>query len=71
MGNLVPVLITRTEIQKMLGGISRTTFWRLRKKWKEAGTPFPDEVRDISPPKGGALYRYAEVVGFFKAKGYL
>lgn len=65
------VLITRTEVQKMLGGISRTTFYRMRQQWQLQGTPFPEPVLDIMPPKGGSLYRYAEVMAFFKARGYL
>lgn len=71
MRELEPVLITRTEVQKMLGGISRTTFYRMRQRWQLQGTPFPEPVRDIMPPKGGALYRYVEVIAFFKARGYL
>ena len=51
---------------EMLGGISRTTFYRLRKKWENAGTPFPSPVTEIGTPKGGALYRYEEVMGFFR-----
>jgi hypothetical protein len=50
----------------LLGGISRTTFYRLRKKWENAGTPFPSPVTEIGTPKGGALYRYEEVMGFFR-----
>ncbi|CAM6189508.1 helix-turn-helix transcriptional regulator [Citrobacter freundii] len=69
--DLEPVLITRTDIQKMLGGISRTTFYRMRQRWQLEGTPFPEPVDDFMPPKGGALYRYAEVMAFFKARGYL
>lgn len=71
MEGLQPVLITRSEVQKMLGGLSRTTFYRMRKQWQLEGTPFPEPVRDIMPPKGGALYRYVEVIAFFKARGYL
>lgn len=66
MSNLTPVLITRTKIHEMLGGISRTTFYRLRKKWENAGTPFPSLFTKIGAPKGGALYRYEEVMGFFR-----
>lgn len=50
----------------MLGGISRTTFYRLRKKWENAGTPFPIPVTEVGAPKGGALYRYEEVIIFFR-----
>lgn len=71
MKEIEPVLITRTEVQKMLGGISRTTFYRMRQHWQLQGTPFPESVRDIMPPKGGSLYRYVEVMAFFKARGYL
>ncbi|GCB41941.1 hypothetical protein CITFRE_40760 [Citrobacter freundii] len=61
MRDLDPVLITRTDIQNMLGGISRTTFYRMRQRWKREGTPFPEPVNDIMPPKGGTLYRHKEV----------
>ena len=58
MRDLDPVLITRADIQNMLGGISRTTFYRMRQRWKREGTPFPEPVNDIMPPKGGTLYRH-------------
>lgn len=39
--NIQPVLINRERVQEMLGGISRTTFYRKRKQWEQTGTPFP------------------------------
>lgn len=65
------VLVNRERVQEMLGGISRTTFYRKRKQWEESGTPFPQEVEEIHPPKGGALFRYVEVIQFCKDKGLL
>lgn len=59
--NIQPVLINRERVQEMLGGISRTTFYRKRKQWEQTGTPFPKEVTELHPPKGGALFRYVEV----------
>ncbi|MFR0629716.1 hypothetical protein [Citrobacter freundii] len=66
-----PVLVNRERVQEMLGGISRTTFYRKRKQWEQSGTPFPQEVEEIHPPKGGALFRYVEVIQFCKDKGLL
>ena len=66
-----PVLVNREQVQKMLCGISRTTFYRKRKDWEKLGTPFPSEVTEICAPKGGALYRYAEVIQFCIDKGLL
>lgn len=66
-----PVLVNRESVQEMLGGISRTTFYRKRKEWELAGTPFPTEVKELHPPKGGALFRYVEVIQFCKEKGLL
>ena len=71
MRDVEPVLITRSDIQRMLGGISRTTFYRMRKRWLLQGTPFPEPVDGLMPPKGGALYRYVEVMAFFNLRGYL
>ncbi|WP_263597683.1 hypothetical protein [Citrobacter freundii] len=39
--SIQPVLVNRERVQEMLGGISRTTFYRKRKQWEESGTPFP------------------------------
>lgn len=69
--SIQPVLVNRERVQEMLGGISRTTFYRKRKQWEESGTPFPQEVEEIHPPKGGALFRYVEVIQFCKDKGLL
>ncbi|MDW2593241.1 helix-turn-helix domain-containing protein [Citrobacter braakii] len=69
--NNQPVLVNRERVQEMLGGISRTTFYRKRKQWEQSGTPFPQEVEEIHPPKGGALFRYVEVIQFCKDKGLL
>ncbi|TBM25059.1 helix-turn-helix domain-containing protein [Hafnia alvei] len=64
-----PVLINRENVQKMLGGISRTTFYRRRKEWTRDGRPFPSEVQGVSVPKGGTLYRYDEVIQFCQSMG--
>ncbi|HFL4080120.1 TPA: helix-turn-helix domain-containing protein [Escherichia coli] len=69
--NILPILINRERVQEMLGGISRTTFYRKRKQWEQSGTPFPREVEEIHPPKGGALFRYKEVIQFCKYKGLI
>lgn len=34
-----PAIINRETVQAMLGGISRTTFWRKRRDWEQSGTP--------------------------------
>lgn len=71
MDNVNKILICRTEIQEMLGGISRTTFYYKRKEWEKEGTPFPAPDKNHQPIKGGGtLYRYREVMNFFKSKGY-
>ncbi|ECZ3135431.1 helix-turn-helix domain-containing protein [Salmonella enterica] len=69
--NIQPVLINRERVQEMLGGISRTTFYRKRKQWEQTGTPFPKEVTELHPPKGGALFRYVEFIQFCKDKGLI
>ncbi|EBY1511222.1 helix-turn-helix domain-containing protein [Salmonella enterica subsp. enterica] len=69
--NIQPVLINRERVQEMLGGISRTTFYHKRKQWEQTGTPFPKEVTELHPPKGGALFRYVEVIQFCKDKGLI
>nr|DAR54155.1 MAG TPA: protein of unknown function DUF603 [Caudoviricetes sp.] len=35
------ILLSRPAICRMLGGISRGTFYLWRKKWERNGTPFP------------------------------
>lgn len=65
-----PVLINRENVQKMLGGISRTTFYRRRKEWEKGGCPFPPEVNGMAAPKGGTLYRYDEVMKFCQSMGF-
>ncbi|EDY9312019.1 hypothetical protein GP163_001206 [Salmonella enterica] len=32
---------------------------------------FPKEVTELHPPKGGALFRYVEVIQFCKDKGLI
>ncbi|AJJ05981.1 helix-turn-helix domain-containing protein [Yersinia pseudotuberculosis] len=66
-----PVLINRTAIQQMLGGISRTTFYQRRKTWEQQETPFPPEVKELSAPKGGALFRYQDVIKFCHDMGLI
>ncbi|WP_213993813.1 hypothetical protein [Sodalis sp. dw_96] len=69
--HIQPVVINRETIQAMLGGISRTTFWRKRQKWAAAGTPFPDPAPDTNPAKGGEQYRYSDVIKFCKRQGLI
>lgn len=68
--NIPKFLICRSKTQGMLGGISRTTFWRKRQEWIAQGTPFPEPDSNYAPINGGALYKYNEVIEFFKSKGY-
>lgn len=35
------------------------------RRWPAFPTPFPSPVTEIGTPKGGALYRYEELMGFF------
>ncbi|WP_414163898.1 hypothetical protein ACMGGS_18850 [Superficieibacter sp. BNK-5] len=67
--HLKPVLINRENVQAMLGGISRTTFWRKRQAWEKNGTPFPQPAPGTNPGKGGEQYRYCDVMRFFEAQG--
>lgn len=41
---IAPVIVNRETVQQMLGGISRTTFWRKRQERADAGTPFPSKA---------------------------
>lgn len=66
-----PALINREKVQEILGGISRTTFYKKRKQWEQQGTPFPDEVKEFSPVKGGMIYRYGDVMAFCQKKGLI
>ncbi|WP_228066051.1 hypothetical protein [Superficieibacter sp. 1612_C1] len=67
--HLKPVLINRENVQAMLGGISRTTFWRKRQAWEKNGTPFPKPAPGTNPGKGGEQYRYCDVMRFFEDQG--
>lgn len=75
MNNVVvkvePILVTRAVVQQLLGGISRTTFWRKKKEWRENGTPFPNPAPGTNPIKGGDQYRYSDVIGFFQCQGLI
>ncbi|WP_312740511.1 hypothetical protein [Cedecea neteri] len=64
-----PVVINRELVQQMLGGISRTTFWRKRQEWEKAGTPFPGKAPGTNPGKGGEQYRYCDVMRFLQSQG--
>lgn len=66
-----PVIVNRETVQQMLGGISRTTFWRKRQEWADAGTPFPNKAPGTNPGKGGEQYRYCDVIKFFKDQGLI
>lgn len=53
-------------------GLSKSSFFKLVRKWKDAGTPFPDPVEGMPALKhGGFLYRYQDVMKFFKSIGLL
>lgn len=64
-----PVLVNRENVQAMLGGISRTTFWRKRQVWEKNGTPFPPPAPGTNPGRGGEQYRYCDVMSFFESQG--
>lgn len=66
---IAPVIVNRETVQQMLGGISRTTFWRKRQDWADAGTPFPSKAPGTNPGKGGEQYRYADVMRFLASQG--
>lgn len=72
MDKTATILINREQVQKMLGGLSKPSFFKLVRKWKDAGTPFPDPVEGMPALKhGGFLYRYQDVMKFFKSIGLL
>ncbi|EOT1245938.1 helix-turn-helix domain-containing protein [Escherichia coli] len=72
MDKTATILINREQVQKMLGGLSKSSFFKLVRKWKDAGTPFPDPVEGMPALKhGGFLYRYQDVMKFFKSIGLL
>ncbi len=62
------ILLSRPAICRMLGGISRGTFYLWRKKWERNGTPFPDPV-DVLGTGRGVMYRYQDVMQFFDRIG--
>ncbi|EAB7491325.1 hypothetical protein EZW87_02795 [Salmonella enterica subsp. enterica serovar Muenchen] len=64
-----PVIINRETVQQMLGGISRTTFYRKRIQWDAAGTPFPPKAPGTNAGRGGEQYRYCDVMRFMEAQG--
>ena len=66
---IAPVIINRETVQQMLGGISRTTFWRKRQQWEQAGTPFPNRAPGTNPGRGGEQYRYCDVMCFLATQG--
>lgn len=68
MDKTATILLSRPAICRMLGGISRGTFYSWRKKWEENGTPFPDPV-DVLGAGRGVMYRYQEVMRFFDKIG--
>ena len=67
--SVTPAIINRELVQSMLGGISRTTFWRKRQQWAAAGTPFPDPAPGTNPAKGGEQYRYCDVMRWLASQG--
>lgn len=68
---ITPVIINRETVQQMLGGISRTTFYRKRIQWKAAGTPFPCKAPGTNAGRGGEQYRYCDVMRFMEAQGFV
>ncbi len=68
---LTPALVTREMVRNMLGGMSKTTFWRRMNKWEKAGTPFPPPAPGTNPIYGGEQYRYCDVMQFFKSQGFI
>lgn len=72
MDKIGTILINREQVQKMLGGLSKSAFFKLVKKWKDAGTPFPEPVNGMPALKhGGSLYRYQDVISFCKSMGFM
>lgn len=63
-----PAIINRETVQAMLGGISRTTFWRKRRYWEQKGTPFLPLPRELIRERG-EQYRYCDVMRFFASQG--
>ncbi|ENQ0912900.1 helix-turn-helix domain-containing protein [Escherichia coli] len=61
------ILLSRPAICRMLGGISRGTFYNWKKKWEENGTPFPAPI-DMGAGKA-SMYRYQDVMRFFDKVG--
>lgn len=64
-----PALIRRCDIEQMLGGIARTTFYRRRQEWAAQGTPFPKPLNWMA--KGGTLWRRHEVIAFLVERGLM
>lgn len=72
MDKIGTILINREQVQKMLGGLSKSAFFKLVKKWKDAGTPFPEPVKGMPALKrDGSLYRYQDVISFCKSMGFM
>lgn len=67
--NIQPAVINRETVQQMLGGISRTTFWRKRQQWEKEGKPFPERAPGTNPGRGGEQYRYCDVMQFLSSHG--
>ncbi len=61
------ILLSRPAICRMLGGISRGTFYNWKKKWEENGTPFPAPI-EMGAGKT-SMYRYQDVMRFFDKVG--
>lgn len=68
MDKTATILLSRPAICRMLGGISRGTFYLWRKKWEWNGTPFPAPV-DVLGTGRGVMYRYQDVMQFFDQIG--
>lgn len=70
MDKTATLLLTTARIREMLGGISRTTFRVWKMKWEAAGTPFPEPLHELSTTSR-PVYRYQDVMQFFKSVGLL
>lgn len=66
-----PAIINRETVQAMLGGISRTTFWRKRRYWEQKGTPFPSPAPGTNPGKGGSSIAIAMLCASSPRRGLL
>lgn len=67
MDKIGTILINREQVQKMLGGLSKSAFFKLVKKWKDAGTPFPEPVKGMPALKRGDVLRTSPLIFRFRS----